>query len=214
MPKSVLSDAKAGLVDLMKRRGEISVEQGANALQLAKTTIRQHLSNLQDQGFVETRNKRHGRGRPRKMYRLTDKAGVFFPSREAELLQHLLEFLRDTGREDVIDEFLSRETQRIAAEIREELGPSDSFDLSQVQQALAERGFLPRCRREGDDVVVELCNCPFAAAVDVTQEVCHKEKSILESLLDGPVEREAFMPDGDPCCRYRAHSEASGEDSN
>jgi Na+-transporting NADH:ubiquinone oxidoreductase subunit C len=52
MKKSLLSEAKAALIDMMKLDGEISVDDAVAELDLAKTTIRQHLQLLEQYGLV------------------------------------------------------------------------------------------------------------------------------------------------------------------
>lgn len=218
MKKSLLSDAKAALIDMMKIEGEISVDDAVDELGLAKTTIRQHLQLLEQYGLVKRRQQRQGRGRPRIMYSLTEEAGEFYPSLEAELLQELVEYLIRQGNLGLVDDFFRQrwrtDSERLQAQA-EAAGGGWRARMDALGAFLSERGFLPEIdghtegQTDGDQLKV--CNCPYRPAVSATRLPCRLELQMFEQVSGRSVERTEYILDGDPCCVYQFGKELAPE---
>jgi predicted ArsR family transcriptional regulator len=200
--EDVLPEAKSDLIDLIKSRGEISVDEGAEALDLAKTTIRQHLAKLEAMGFVKTRSHRHGRGRPRKMYGLTEKADDFFERRDREFLVGLIEFLRMNDQEALIQEYI----ENLANQLRDGLDVSHLDIESRIRalELLARRqGFMAnRADQSETTAVLEFRNCPFTQVAKLTDYLCQQELEHIRDIIGEPVERIQHRVNGDPTCAY------------
>lgn len=218
MKKSLLSEAKAALIDMMKVDGEISVDDAVDELDLAKTTIRQHLQLLEQYGLVKRRQQRQGRGRPRIMYSLTEDAREFFPSLEADLLKELVEYLIQQGHLGLVDDFFRqrwrRDRERLMAQA-DAAGGSWEARMNALGAFLSERGFLPEMDSQtnghSDGAQVKVCNCPYRAAVSATRLPCRLELQLLEHLSGRSVERIEYILDGDPCCVYEFGKEVAPE---
>ena len=70
---------------------EIAKSVGINAI-----SVRHHLTSLQADGFVNAEEERHGVGRPRLVYFLTESGQENFPKRYFRLTNHLLEQMKKT----------------------------------------------------------------------------------------------------------------------
>lgn len=205
MKHNVLSKTKARLIDLMKCEGEISVDQGAEELGLATTTIRQHLGKLEEQGFVETRNERYGRGRPLKMYSLTKKADVWYESTEAEVLGGLLEFLEQEGQHELIERYFEQVTATYLREFEAFARGRSGDRISLICDYMESRGFVPNCKRgvEGGEPRLSFCHCPYRVAAETSDLPCMMEERFLEAALDKNLVREKHIASGDSVCEYR-----------
>lgn len=72
MSRQVLaSDAK--LLDLLRIAGPLSILELVHAMEVTANAVRQRLARLLDQKAIQGEATRHGRGRPRGLYRLTEK---------------------------------------------------------------------------------------------------------------------------------------------
>lgn len=205
MKKTLLSEAKAELIDMMKLNGEISVDDAVDELDLAKTTIRQHLQLLEQYGLVQRRQQRQGRGRPRIMYSLTDEAREFYPSQEPRLLRKLVEYLLEQGHLMLVDDFFHRHWQDRADEVMEradELGGGQEATFEALHNFLSDEGFFPETTTNGTNEL-RVCNCPYRTAVSATRLPCRLEMEFLEQVTGKRVERTEYMFDGDNCCAYR-----------
>jgi predicted ArsR family transcriptional regulator len=201
LKEDVLPEAKSNLIDLMKQRGEISVDDGSEKLGLAKTTIRQHLIALESMGFVETRSQRHGRGRPRKLYSLSEKADEFFERREREFLVGLVEFLVDHGHEDLVNQYI----EHLADELRDGLDVSHLDPRSRLEalEDLATRqGFMAKIVEREDATTLEFRNCPFYQVAEINDYFCQMEHQHIDDILGQKVERIEHRLDGDTICTY------------
>ncbi|MGM0557237.1 MAG: helix-turn-helix transcriptional regulator [Myxococcota bacterium] len=205
MKEKVLSSTKAKLIDIMKCGGEISVEEGADALDLATTTVRQHLAKLEDQGFVKTRHKRYGRGRPLKMYSLTQESDVWYDSQESDILAGLIEFLEENDAEDLLSQYF----EGLAEEFFESFERfADGRDGSRVEllcRFMKLRGFVPECFGENDEEPFDItfCHCPRRAAAESSAVPCMAEQRLLERALGFDLTRVRHIVDGDEVCEYR-----------
>jgi len=91
---TMFTDTKKRLLDLIKRKGSISIDQAINHTRLARTTLREHLLHLERDGLVKHEHMRSGPGRPGLKFRLTKEGNNLFPSYKPALISDLLKFLK------------------------------------------------------------------------------------------------------------------------
>src|SRR5699024_5294406 len=77
---NLLSESRTRIVQFIKSQGDASVEEVAQALGLAGSTIRQHLELLEEKGLLKHESVAKGPGRPTSRYRLTPSGRQLFPS--------------------------------------------------------------------------------------------------------------------------------------
>src|SRR5690348_11523528 len=92
-----MQTTKGQILALLKRRARHTVDGLADELGLAPMTIRQHLTSLERDGFVEAQAERQPKGRPHYVYSLTGKGEATFPKRYDRLAAQVLE---EVGRLD------------------------------------------------------------------------------------------------------------------
>lgn len=203
----ISSDTKRTLLHLMKQAGEISLDDAMAETGYARTTIREHLQQLERDGLVERRSKKEGRGRPRMLYRTTPLAEGLFPSREGVLLRELLRFLQADEKEELVEDFFRSFWVRRTREVEHRLDQSQLEDTTEnrlevLSQMLQEEGFMPEINREGDQITVRECNCPFSEAVRATRLPCQLEARFYEEVFKTTMERVSYIPDGHAACTY------------
>jgi predicted ArsR family transcriptional regulator len=207
------SDTKRELLFLMKRRGKISLDDAQASTGLTRTTLREHLGQLGRDGLVERSARRQGRGRPPLLYALTAAGERLFPSRDHVLLGALLEYLKATDNEWLVNGFFERYWANRLREVEFQLSKiaSDEPDarVRAVEELLEEQGFMPDIRREERGLVIRECNCPFAEAVKHTRLPCQLEAEFFEKVFDDRIGRVAYIPDGSPACTYEFPNGAS-----
>jgi len=111
----------------------------AERLDLTPAAVRRHLDTLLDEGMIVAREPRtvttRGRGRPAKVFVLTEAGRDHFDQQYDDLAVQALRFLAETGGEDAVREFANRRVQFI--EDRFETTLADNPKLSPTE-ALAE----------------------------------------------------------------------------
>lgn len=204
----VLSDSQKRLLDLVKRRGELSVDQAVEALDLAATTIRQHFSRLEDEELVERRSEAQGRGRPTAFFRLSEGARQMYPSGDGEMLSELLDFLSREGYHRAIDEFFREFWDKRRRELEARMEAADPASLEErlevLQDFLDDQGFMPEVSIEADGTVeIRECNCPLPGAVESTYLPCRLEADFLEQVVGRALSRVEYIPEGNTACTYQ-----------
>ncbi len=211
MRTNLLSKTKNELILLMKHRGSITAQEAGEELDLAVSTVRQHLSKLELDEFITSHFERQGVGRPRKKYRLTEKSDVLFVNNDRLILSRLIEFLHESGATAHLEEFFDE----MAAEL---LGgyPRQFQELSREQkqarleQLLESEGYLPELtRKPTGELVIDFYHCPFAAVSESTSTPCEFERTLLSRLFNSPVIQRESIGDGNQCCRFVVKAETT-----
>src|SRR3972149_3398739 len=79
----------------LRGRGRCTVTDLAEASGVTPVSVRHHLANLQAEGLVHAEEVRHGVGRPRHVFSLSDNGLDHFPSRYFHLSQRLLTEIKE-----------------------------------------------------------------------------------------------------------------------
>lgn len=206
---TLLSDgAKKELLDLIKRRGVLSLEEAIDELKLAKTTIRQHLLAMEGQGLIKRSYQRAGQGRPKVVFELAQGGQRLYPTQEPMLLRELLEFLKSNDQRDTIARFFEKYWDKREEQFEAILAslPGKKNDIETRLEALRilleSEGFMPQIERKGSKITVRECHCPYPEAIRATQLPCKLEAEFIKRALKIVVERVGYIPSGDAACTY------------
>lgn len=199
-----LGASQRALLEALKRRGESTLAELEGSLDLAAETVRSHLQALVAQGLVERSGLlRAGPGRPRIRYRLSEAGDALFPRRDRELLRELAQYLIDTGRGALLEQFFTDRLRRKRAEAEARLtGVPEAERLEAVAGLLSEEGFLAEVVTDAAGRHLRLAHCPLRELVEVSHLPCRAELALVGELLGRPLHRESFIPDGAPSCTY------------
>ncbi len=201
------SDSRKGLLNLIKRNGELTLNQAAEWTGLSRTTLREHFTNLEYEGYLQRSTKREGRGRPELVFKLTETGHKLFPSGDGLLLRSLLYYLNEHGNDELLSAFFEDFWQKRKDEIQRRLAslhpPTLEAKSRILREFLEEQGFMPDIHIEGTDtIVIKECNCPFTDAVKETHLPCKLEARFLQEFFSSTLERVAYIPDGSHACMY------------
>ena len=191
-------------------------------LGLTPAAIRRHLDNLIADGLIETRTARtygnRGRGRPAKVFVITDAGRSAFEHAYDDLATSALRFLERSYGPRAVADFARQqiaETERRYAPAVAQAG-----DLRSRVQALADAlsadgyaaaaGPLPEVPAPGNGGAVpgviptgqQICqhHCPVAHVAAEFPQLCEAETEAFGRLLDVPVRRLATIAHGDGIC--------------
>lgn len=208
----VSSDTRRELLQMIKRRGSLSVDEAMEALGMARTTVREHLLQLREKGLLSRTSEPQGRGRPSHRYEMTRRAKVLFPSRDGELMGELVEFLKEEEAEDLVETFFERYWTDRTNAVKQKLQAAATDDLEGqleiLRSILEEEGFMPEIDETDGTVTVRECNCPFPESVKQTRIPCRLEKNFFETLFQTVLDRVKYIPDGNAACSYEVATES------
>jgi len=178
----------------------------AERLELTPAAVRRHLDQMVEEGVVEAREPRsqvhRGRGRPAKVFALTEAGRDGFDQQYDDLAAQALRFLAETGGEEAVREFATRRASFIGerfAGIR-----ADHPDLSSAEvlaRVFTAEGYAASVR---DLPVVgeQLCqqHCPVAHVAHEFPQLCEAETQAISQVLGRHVQRLATIAHGDGVC--------------
>ncbi|MGD8427727.1 MAG: hypothetical protein PVH63_08840 [Balneolaceae bacterium] len=204
----MFTGSKKKLLELIKRNGILSIDQAVGMTDLAKTTLREHLLQLELDGYVERDYIRSGQGRPSLQYRMTQKGNSLFPTSESILIRELLKFLKSRGEEEVIEGFFRvfwEERLKKARDLISRVSQENTKTrIEKLTQMLEDEGFMPEFSfdEEKERFTIKECNCPFSEVIKETQLPCKLEAMFYKKLLSEKAERSTHIAKGDYSCTY------------
>ncbi len=198
------SDTRRRLLRLLKRRGQLTLEEAVAATGLTRPTLREHFVQLERDGLVYHTIARQKRGRPRLLYRLTPAGAQLFPNRDGALLGRLLAFLKEEGAEELLQRFFERYWAERLQIARQRLASAQTSEarLAALRTFLEEEGFMPEIVHSEQGLAIRECNCPFSETVRHTRLPCYLEARFFERLLGQKVLRVTYIPEGSSACSY------------
>jgi len=201
-----LGETQEALLLALKRLGRATQAQVAEELRFAPATLREHLQSLVARGLVQRSGSRRAKpGRPEVVYTLTDRANVLFPSRAPEVLRELVVHLLEAGHSSLLRRFFElRLAARRPGALARLDGLSGRARVQEVARILSEEGFMALVGGTAAQPTLRLCHCPIQDLISVTRLPCGYEQELIAQLLQRPLHRLEYIPDGDTSCSYSA----------
>jgi predicted ArsR family transcriptional regulator len=187
----------------LRSRGRCTVNELAEASGVSPVSVRHHLANLQAEGLIAAEEVRHGVGRPRLVFSLSDNGLDHFPSRYFHLTRRLLAEIKDRMPEGEVDDLLTGVAESMAHGYAAELSQLPLPQrLDRLIQLLNEEGFEADLQRDGEAVLIRELSCPYYRMGQQHPEVCTIDQSFIATALSLPVERVTCLLDGDVHCSF------------
>jgi predicted ArsR family transcriptional regulator len=191
------------VLELLRRRGQASAEAMAADLGVTPNAVRQHLTNLEREGFVRSEPLRAKRGRPSLLFSLTDRADSVFPKRYGQLATMLLQELREIGGDEALDDLFARVASRHAKVIGHEIeGLEFDEKLERVVAWIRRAGTLAEETETEEGVKVTIHNCPFRNTALKFPQVCTITPHLFSQLLGTGVSQSDSIHRRDPYCSF------------
>lgn len=175
------------LLDLIRRRGPLTIVEMAAAMGVTATAIRVRLNRLVGSGMVERRAEHGSRGRPKHTYRASVEAHKRLGQNYADLAVVLWEEMMQTVEDPKLRRHLfGRITNRLAEMYRSQLtGEGWEGRLIQLGSILHGRGIEAEVvRRDGDESpVLRQHSCPYFELAEVDPAVCAMERKMFEKVV-------------------------------
>ena len=191
------------VLELLRRRGRSSAEIIASDLGVTPNAVRQHLTNLERDGFVVSHPERSGRGRPSLLFSLTERADSVFPKRYGQLATMVLQEVQEMGGPEALDEIFARVATRHASAIEPALeGLEFDEKLRRVVTWIGRAGTLAEQTETSEGVKVTIHNCPFRNTALKFPQVCTITPHLLSRLLGTAVSQSDSIHRRDPYCSF------------
>jgi predicted ArsR family transcriptional regulator len=177
----------------------------AERLALTPAAVRRHLDHMVVEGAVEAREPRvygtRGRGRPAKVFAITDSGRERFDQQYDDLAVQALRYLEETGGEAAVLEFARRRVAAIETNYDEIVAVEPDLEPSQaLARALTQGGYAASVRK--GPVGEQLCqqHCPVSHVAHEFPQLCEAETEVISKVLGRHVQRLATIAHGDGVC--------------
>jgi predicted ArsR family transcriptional regulator len=208
VPQSVETDASTRhrVASSILEHGPSTAAELAQRLGLTPAAIRRHLDVLLASGHLEARERRvygtRGRGRPAKVFVLTDAGrSVFYTAYDA-LAVDALEFLAASSGSDAVALFAESRMARSEERYRTRISnaPPNTTPTQALAAALSEDGYVASTLPSA--IGEQLCqhHCPVAHVAERFPQICEVETAAFSRLLGVHVQRLATIAHGDGVC--------------
>jgi len=175
----------------------------AEAVGINPISVRHHLTNLQMEGLVEGQEERHGVGRPRLVYVLTDEGVERFPTRYMQLTTRLLAQMKDTMPGPVITNLFNQIAEDLASKYSgdvQNLSMEERLDL--IQEILSHEGFNVNWEKKNGHYEIHEISCPYYQIGIAHPEVCTVDQTLISRMLALPVNKVQCILSGASHCTY------------
>jgi predicted ArsR family transcriptional regulator len=191
------------ILQTLLRQPHRTINELADAVGINPISVRHHLTNLQVEGLVAAEEERHGVGRPRLVYALTEDGLEKFPTRYLRLTTRLLAQMKETMPGPIVSQLFSQIAEDLASEYRDQMqGLSMEERLDFVKTMLGEEGFTVEWEKSGEQYKIHEISCPYYQIGVSHPEVCTVDQALISKMLAVPAEKVQCLLSGAAHCTY------------
>lgn len=204
-----MKSTRERILQTLLRRPRATINELADAVGINPISARHHVTNLQVDGLVDAEEERHGVGRPRLVYFLTENGMERFPTRYLRLTTRLLTQMKETLPISVVGELFKEVATVLAEEHREQLkGLGMEERLETVKELLATEGFVVEWEKKGSEYHIHEITCPYLQVGQAHPEVCAVDQTLISNMLAVPVHKTQCILSGAAHCTYVVQNSA------
>ena len=205
MISNLLTGSPAGQVlSTLQRQGSVTIKELEASLGVTATAVRQQITSLFADGYIQQEIERAGRGRPKHVYSLTPKGRSLFPHHYDEFTNSLLREILISEGPDKVQELLGRMGQRMAAQYEGQLaGLSSSERATKLTELLNAKGIMAELTFEPDGIVFHEYTCPYYELARENRAICDMEEDMIAHAVKQPVALVSCTLDGHHGCQFK-----------
>jgi len=201
-----MKSTKDRILQTLLRKPKISINELAEAVGINAISVRHHLTNLTAEGLISADEERHGVGRPRLVYSLTEDGMERFPTKYLRLTTRLLTQMKDTMPAPAVAKLFSQIAEDMADEYSDQMkGLSMEERLDFVKEMLAQEGFTVEWEKKSNDYQIHEISYPYYQIGIAHPEVCTVDQTLISKMLALPASKVQCILDGAAHCTYVVH---------
>ena len=189
-----------------------TINELADKVGISPISVRHHIGSLEAQGLIGCEDERHGVGRPRQLFFLTEKGMEQFPTRYVRLTVRLLEHLKETMPEAMVSKLFTQMAVDLAKDLSEGTETKNltmEERLNLVKELLMREGFNIEWEQQEDGYQIHEASCPYFFIGQNHPEVCAVDQILISTVLSVPAEKVKCILNGDNNCTYLISDTAS-----
>jgi predicted ArsR family transcriptional regulator len=194
------------------KKPQSTISDLAEAVNINSISVRHHLSSLQADNLIVAEEVRHGVGRPRLVYSLTEEGLERFPTRYFRLTNRILNRVRNTMSSEEVNGLFVEIAKDIASDHQKFLKKMTIEEkLTYIQELLDEEGFYVDWEKHGSHYIINEVSCPYFHVVLNHPEVCSLDQTLISEMLSIPAKKIECILTGGHHCSYIIPFETSLE---
>ncbi len=192
------------LLALLRKHGALSIAQLGQASQVTATAVRQRLTRLMSQGYIERVTTRTGRGRPSHRYSLTEKARRESGNNFSDLALVLWDEIRSIQDPQIRQGLLKRLVQRLVEQYRDRItGETPEARMYSLRALFSERRVDVEVSSPEGLPQLTVVSCPYPDLAEHDRAICALEKMLFAELVQVPLQLAQCRLDGHECCQFQ-----------
>jgi DeoR family suf operon transcriptional repressor len=207
-----MKSTRERILQTLLRQPRMTINELAVAVGINPISVRHHLTNSQIEGLVRAEEERHGVGRPRLVYFLTDEGMERFPTRYLRLTTRLLAQMKESMPAPVVAKLFAEMGDGLAEEYADQMKGLDMEERLDLAKALmSEEGFTMEWEKTGGQYQIHEITCPYLQIGQSHPEVCTVDQTLISRMLAVPAEKVQCVLNGDAHCTYVVQAEAASK---
>lgn len=192
------------ILEYMQRNGSATIKDLEQLLGITTTAVRQHLTTLQMEGYIERKAVNTGVGRPHHTYTVTEQGRNLFACHCDDLALTLLQEVFALEGKERTNILLARVSNRLANRYASSVRSKVLQErVEELAMALHQRGVLADVKtNERDAIILHTYNCPYHELAQEHREICEMDKAMLRQVLGSEVALTNCMMDGHHGCSF------------
>ncbi|GAB4499101.1 MAG: HTH domain-containing protein [Anaerolineales bacterium] len=182
-----------------------TINELADAVEINPISVRHHITKLQLDGLVDSAEERHGVGRPRRVYFLTESGLERFPTRYVQMSLRLLEQLKQKLPAPVVRDLFTEMARDLMSD-QTSNSLLENMDIEQrlelVKSLLIKEGFDIEWEQKDGTYHIRETNCPYFQIGQAHPEICLIDQTLISNVLSVPVQKVRCVLQGDNYCTY------------
>jgi len=207
-PAGLISPTQRRVVMILKRLGEASADELAEALEISASAVRQHVNALRSAGYIAATQQRGLPGRPADVFHTTQLTEAMFVTDSNDLSVELLSLMEEENPELVNRVFERRRRRRVAETTAKLAGKNLGEKVAVLTTELDAEGFLADFDQiDSSHYRINLHSCAIWTVAARYGQACATELDYLRELLpEATVERVTHKTAGAHVCAYEVSS--------
>jgi predicted ArsR family transcriptional regulator len=206
-----MQDTRQQILEILKRKGEVTVQDLSDELGLTSVTVRHHLEILRSEGYITDPEVRRSNrpGRPRYVYRLTSTAADLFPNNYSGLASALLEAINECVSPEEYATMMEKAAEHMA-ENADQLPDNPEDRVNSVTTFLNQQGFVSRWEKQDPGRYhIIVSSCPYHHVSQQHDEPCMIDHHMIQLLVGTDIERLQNEAKTSGLCVYEVEFPAS-----
>ncbi|MDT8862610.1 transcriptional regulator [Alkalihalobacillus sp. MEB130] len=202
---STKKTTKEKILEALKINVSLTVMDLTYRLNITHMAVRKHLSALEKDQLIQSKEVKQPIGRPLQLYTLSSKGESWFPNNYEGISVELLHDIQQLYGEESIEHLFKKREQRLTSEykkrVQEKTKPERIYELATIQN---EKGYMTDVNQI-DDQTYELIehNCPIFTIANEFKTACHFETAMFKNVVGTEeVNRVSCKTAGDDHCKF------------